>query len=285
MNRILVTGSNGQLGKEISNHYKDFEAKFYYTDQAELDILDFRSVESFIVNNKINIIINCAAYTAVDLAEINKDLAFNINAEAVKKLVIICEKTKCKLIQISTDSVFTKNYSSPIKEEEKTTPNSVYALSKDEAEKAILKSTIDCSIIRTSWLYSKYGNNFVKTIKKIANQKEFINVVNDQFGSPTYAKDLASLCLEFIKTESSSIIGVNIYHFTNDGICTWYEFAQEILFLLNLNCKVFPVSTSEYKTAAIRPRYSKLDTTKIKKKFNLKILNWKESLNKCIKEF
>ena len=113
MNRILVTGSNGQLGKEISNHYKDFEAKFYYTDQAELDILDFRSVESFIVNNKINIIINCAAYTAVDLAEINKDLAFNINAEAVKKLVIICEKTKCKLIQISTDFVFTKNYSSP----------------------------------------------------------------------------------------------------------------------------------------------------------------------------
>lgn len=284
MNRILVTGSNGQLGTEISTHHKDFEAKFYYTDQAELDILDFRSVESFIVNNKINIIINCAAYTAVDLAESNEALAFNVNAEAVKNLVIICEKTKCKLIQISTDFVFTKNYSSPIKEEEKTTPNSVYALSKDEAEKAILKSNIDCSIIRTSWLYSKFGNNFVKTIKEIATKKKFINVVNDQFGSPTYAKDLAALCLEFIKTESSSIIGVNIYHFTNDGICTWYEFAKEILFLLNLKCKVFPVSTSEYKTAASRPLYSKLDTLKIKEKFNLKIPNWKESLKKCIKE-
>ena len=284
MNKILVTGSNGQLGSEIRNHFKNFEAKFYYTDQNELDILDFKLVESFIIKNKINIILNCAAYTAVDLAETNKDLAFKVNTGAVLNFVNICSAHNCKLIQISTDFVFTENYSSPIKEEEKTTPSSVYGLSKDQAEKAILKSNINCVIIRTSWLYSKYGNNFVKTIKEIANKKKSINVVNDQFGSPTYAKDLAESCLEFIKTESSTIVGINLYHFTNNGTCSWYDFAQEIVFLSNLSCKVFPVSSSEYISAATRPLYSKLDTTKIEKKFNLKIPNWKESLKKCIKE-
>ena len=284
MNKILVTGSNGQLGSEIKNQFKDFESKFYYTDQNELDICDHKIVESFIIKNKINIILNCAAYTAVDLAETNKDLAFQINSEAVNNFINICKTQNCKLIQISTDFVFSKSYNSPINEEEKTSPDSVYSKSKEEAEQAILNSNINCVIIRTSWLYSKFGNNFVKTIIRIANENESINVVNDQYGSPTCAKDLAKVCLFFLKTEDLNIVGTNLFHFTNKGTCTWFDFSKKIVSLLKINCQVLPISSFEYKTAAKRPTYSKLDTSKIEKTLKLKIPNWKVSLRKHLKE-
>lgn len=284
MNKILVTGSNGQLGSEIKNHFKDFESNFFYTDKAELDILNFKLVEAFVINNKINIILNCAAYTEVDLAETNKNLAYKVNYEAVKNFVDICIRHSCKLIQISTDFVFNKGYDSPINEEQKTSPISVYAKSKEKAEKLILNSNIDCVIIRTSWLYSKFGNNFVKTIIRVANEKQSINVVNNQLGSPTYAKDLAKVCIIFLKTEALNIKGINLYHFTNKGVCSWYDFAKEIVFLLKIKCNVSAVLSNEYKTLAIRPSYSKLDTSKIEKKLKININHWKESLNNCLIE-
>lgn len=284
MNRILVTGSNGQLGSEIRNQFKDFKSKFFYLDKDELDILNFKLVKSFVNRNKINIILNCAAYTEVDLAENNIEYAYKVNYEAVKNFVDICNNNGCKLIQISTDFVFNKGYDSPINEEQKTSPISVYAKSKEKAEKLILNSNIHCVIIRTSWLYSKFGNNFVKTIIRVANEKQSINVVNDQFGSPTYAKDLAKICILFLKTEAINIKGINLYHFTNKGVCSWYDFAKEIVFLLKIKCNVSSVLSNEYKTLAIRPSYSKLDTSKIEKKLKININHWKESLKNCLIE-
>ncbi|MCF6184557.1 MAG: dTDP-4-dehydrorhamnose reductase [Bacteroidales bacterium] len=284
MNKILVTGANGQLGNEIrkiSFSRKNFN--FYFTDVDELDITKLENIQSFCSENKFDYIINCAAYTNVDKAESDKVNAEKINAEAVKNLSEISQKYKIPLIHISTDYVFDGKSNIPYKENDKTNPRSVYGKTKLQGEE-FAKKAYKGIIIRTAWLYSSFGNNFVKTMLRLGKERNEINVVSDQKGSPTYAEDLARAILEIVKqtTENQEHNFSGIYHYSDEGSCTWYEFAKEIMQKANLKCKVNPVSSDEYSAPVKRPEYSLLDKTKIKETFNVKIPFWKDSLKKCL---
>ena len=280
---ILVTGSAGQLGSEIKFLSKNFSPyKFVFTSRKELRIENSESLQSFFGTNKIDYCINCAAYTAVDKAESEKEMAFSINAEAVGDLARICLVNQTKLIHISTDYVYDGSSDIPLKEDDKLAPINVYGLSKLKGEELALKNNPSTLIIRTSWVYSSYGNNFVKTMLRLFNDKEEINVINDQLGSPTYAADIADVIMKLIcKIEEGNSIN-GILNYCNSGVTNWYEFAKEIKILTNSKCKINPIPTSSYKTDAKRPHYSVLDTSKIQKLLHLKIPNWKESLKKCI---
>jgi dTDP-4-dehydrorhamnose reductase len=284
--KILVTGANGQLGMElrdISSQFSQFD--FVFVSREELPIDNFSAVKEVFEKHRPGFFINCAAYTKVDAAESHKEEAFLINAEAVSVIADLCRQYETKLIHISTDYVFNGNGTEPYIEESQTDPVSVYGASKLAGENYAMEMNPGTIIIRTSWVYSSYGNNFVKTMMRLMKERAEINVVNDQIGSPTYATDLAEAILKMISDFGSQISDLpGIYNFSNDGIITWYDFALAIKELTGSQSKVNPIPTSQYPTPAKRPMYSVLDKTKIQKTFGIELKNWKESLTVCIKK-
>lgn len=282
MTNILITGAKGQLGneiKELSLLYKNF--RFYFTDIEELDISNPKAIDNFVSKNNIDIIINSAAYTAVDKAEEDEKMASLINSTAVLYLTNTAKKYNIPLIHISTDYVFDGNSYLPYIETDETKPLSVYGKTKLYGEKHALLYNKSL-IIRTSWLYSSFGNNFVKTIIKISENPE-IKVVFDQIGSPTYAKDLASAILKITeKITNNEIVEYGIYHYSNEGVCSWFDFAQMIIKYLNKSTKIIPVRSELFPRPAHRPNYSVLDKTKIKKNFKIEIPFWLDSLYECL---
>lgn len=285
--RVLITGSNGQLGSEIRElaaNYKKLD--FIFKDLPELDIYNIDALQKFIINHKINAVINCAAYTAVDMAEDNVEIAKKVNSIGVSNLINILEKVDGKLIHISTDYVFNGDHFMPYNESDSVSPIGVYGETKREGELAVINSVIDAIVIRTSWLYSSYGNNFVKTILRLAKQKEELSVIFDQIGTPTYARDLAKTCLEILCGGISVNISKNgnLYHYSNEGVASWYDFAISIMKIGGKNCKVKPIQTKDYPTLAKRPQYSVLNKSKIKTDFKIEIPHWRDSLKDCIEK-
>ena len=285
--KVLITGSNGQLGseiKELASDYKNLECVF--KDLPELDICDAEVLNTFIIDQHINAVINCAGYTAVDKAEEEALIAQKVNSEGVLNLANALKKVDGKLIHISTDYVFDGNHSQPYKESDPVSPVGVYGETKRAGELAVLNSSIDAIVIRTSWLYSGYGNNFVKTMLRLGNDKESIQVVSDQIGTPTYAKDLAKTCLNILSDAGSTNISKkgSLYHYSNEGVTSWYDFATAIMEISNIDCKVIPIETKDYPTQARRPMYSVLDKSKIKSDFKVTIPHWRDSLTNCIKK-
>lgn len=279
--KILVTGSNGQLGSELKELSCDNKNEFVFTDVEELDITDIEASRSFLKNSGFNYIINCAAYTAVDRAENDTELAYKVNVLAAKNLAILSKELNISLVHISTDFVFDGTKSTPYVETDHVNPLSVYGKTKLEGEKEIIKNTDRAVIIRTSWLYSFYGNNFVKTMIRLGKEKEQLNVIFDQTGTPTYAKDLASVILKII--EKDPVTGTEIYHYSNEGVASWYDFAKSIMDNAELNCIVKPIETKNYPTPAKRPHYSVLNKSKIKEQFSVDIPHWQDSLKNCMK--
>lgn len=279
---ILITGSKGQLGselREIAANYPSFN--FFFTDVDELDICDKTAIEKFILSHEIETVINCAAYTAVDKAESETELADKINHIAVENLAEIAEKHHAGLIQISTDYVFDGKGHQPYPTDHPTDPVNNYGATKLKGEKVMAEINPENSlIIRTSWVYSSFGGNFVKTMLRLGKEKEELNVVYDQVGVPTYAADLAKFILDHaVNTKNRN---VKTYYFTNEGVCSWYDFAKKIMELGNRDCKVNPVPTSAYPTPAQRPFYSLMDKTSLKEDFSTEIPHWEESLKKCM---
>ena len=285
--KVLITGSNGQLGSEIKELASDYEnLECIFRDLPELDICDIKALTTCIVDENINAVINCAAYTAVDKAEENPVIAQQVNAKGVLNLVNALKKVDGKLIHISTDYVFDGNHSQPYKETDPVSPKGVYGETKRAGELAVFNSSIDAIVIRTSWLYSAYGNNFVKTMLRLGNFKESIQVVYDQIGTPTYAKDLAKTCLDILSNAGFTNISKKgkIYHYSNEGVTSWYDFARAIMEISNIDCKVIPIETKDYPTQAVRPLYSVLDKSKITSDFKVTIPHWRDSLTNCIKK-
>jgi dTDP-4-dehydrorhamnose reductase len=290
--KILVTGANGQLGKELKIIAASFPHpiaigfEFIFLSKEDLPIHHFEMVRHYFNTYQPQYLINCAAYTAVDRAEQEKDRAFHVNAEAVGVLAAVCKTHHTKLIHISTDYVFDGTATTPYKEDSTTNPQSVYGASKLEGERQALQFNPDPIIIRTSWVYSEFGKNFVRTMVKLMKEKDEIDVVNDQIGSPTYAADLADAILQIIifNTQHSTLNIQGVYHFSNEGIISWYDFAVAIKELTGSNCKINPITTSQYPTAAKRPAYSALDKTKIQQTFGIVFKDWKESLAGCLQK-
>jgi dTDP-4-dehydrorhamnose reductase len=284
--RVLITGSNGQLGseiKELATNYKKLD--FVFKDLPDLDICDFEVLQAFIIDRKINAVINCAAYTAVDKAEEDAEIAEQVNYEGVLNIVNALQTVNGKLIHISTDYVFDGDHFLPYKESDSVSPIGVYGETKREGELVVLNSDIEAIVIRTSWLYSAYGNNFVKTMLRLGNEKEKLNVIFDQVGTPTYAADLAEACLEILSKNDAKINSKgNVYHFSNEGVASWYDFAIAIMKMGTIECVVSPIETREYPTLAKRPHYSILNKAKIKNDFGLEIPYWRDSLEKCIEK-
>jgi len=277
---ILVTGSNGQLGnefKQLSNSYPRY--KFIFASRDELNITDRDSVNNLFNSFVPSYCINCAAYTAVDKAETGIEEAFNVNSKATAILAATCKEFNTQFIHISTDYVFDGTASVPYTEESKTNPVSIYGKSKLEGEQKATEANPGSIIIRTAWVYSQFGKNFVKTMLRLMNDKTEIGVVNDQVGSPTYAADLAIAIMRII---SSGNWHPGHYHFSNQGIISWFDFANAIKELTGNNCKVNPISTSQYPTPARRPAYSVLDSTKISKAYNIPLTGWEQSLKICL---
>ncbi len=272
---FLITGCNGQLGTELAKLLPDAIC----ADVDMLDITDANAVNKFVRDNNVDVIINCAAYTAVDKAEDDADLATKINVDGVRNLA----KSGAKIIHISTDYVFDGTSYTPYKPDDNTNPISVYGKTKRAGELAALANADVAVVIRTAWLYSAHGNNFVKTMRRLGAEKESINVVSDQIGTPTFAGDLASAIVKIIPQLSKETSGV--YHFTNEGVCSWYDFACEIMDMSGLHCVVNPIKSHQYPTRAARPFYSVLDKDKIKNVFGIEIEHWKKGLKKCIKQF
>jgi len=282
MHNILVTGSNGQLGSEIQELSLNYPYKFYFTDKKELDISNIGDIRKHITQNNIDTIINCAAYTAVDKAESQKELADKINHLAVKNLAMLSDEFNIKLIHISTDYVFDGKNFKPYTEEDAPNPQSVYGQTKLDGEQAIQEINPKNSIIiRTSWVYSYYGANFVKTMLRLGREKRSLGVVFDQIGTPTYAKDLAKTILDILPKIKNSKI--EIYNYSNEGVLSWYDFAKEIMHMAKLDCKIDPIETKEYPTPAKRPHFSLLNKAKIKRDFNIEIPYYKDGLNDCLK--
>jgi dTDP-4-dehydrorhamnose reductase len=292
---ILVTGANGQLGKELQQLAASCpQYDFVFLSREQLAIHHPREVRSAFKKYLPLYCINCAAYTAVDKAETEKELAFSINAEAAGVLAAVCKENNCQFIHISTDYVFEGTSNVPYREEAPVNPQSVYGASKLEGEKQALHHNPGTIIIRTSWVYSEFGKNFVKTMLRLMSEKEEISVVNDQYGSPTYAADLAETILEIIKqlpTHHTSSQGTKlqltnagIYHFSNEGVISWYDFAVAIKELSQSRCNINPIPTSAYPTPAKRPSWSVLNKTKIQETFGITIKGWKESLAACIQK-
>jgi dTDP-4-dehydrorhamnose reductase len=277
---ILVTGANGQLGKELTIVSKAYPYRMFFTDVDTLDITNINSVSDYIRSNSINAVINCAAYTAVDKAEEEPDKATLINKTAVSYLAELAKQYSLPLIHMSTDFVFDGKKTSPYFETDQTNPLSVYGRSKLEGELEIIKTAPTYAIIRTSWLYSEFGNNFVKTIIRLTRERKELNVVSDQTGSPTYAKDLAEAIMKIITKLKPGT--KEIFNYSNKGVASWYEFAKEIVTLSKIDCAIKPIGTKDYPTPATRPAYSVLDKSKIKEYFGLDIPNWRDSLRQCI---
>lgn len=279
---ILITGANGQLGNEMRKVSAVSPNNYIFTDVAELDITDKVAVLDFVQSNSVNIIVNCAAYTNVDKAEDDEDTAEKINATAVANLAEAMKAVDGTLFHVSTDYVFGSEGNTPRSEDMPLNPLGAYGRTKLHGEQAIVASGCKAIIIRTAWLYSEFGNNFLKTMLRLTAEKESLNVVFDQVGSPTYAGDLAVAIFTIIE---SNLYGGNegIYHFSNEGVCSWYDFATEIAVAAgNTKCNVQPCHSYEFPSKVTRPPFSVLDKTKIKKTFNLEIPHWRESMIYCI---
>jgi len=280
---ILVTGGNGQLGSEARELSLTNPNNFFFTDIESLDITNKEAIEAFVLTHKIDAIINCAAYTAVDKAESDVELADKVNHLAVKYLSEVAKANDIILIHISTDYVFDgKNYR-PYLESDSTSPNGVYGKTKLDGEKAMIELNPNRSIIiRTAWVYSSFGANFVKTMLRFGKEREQLTVIYDQVGSPTYARDLAQAILDILPQLDNE--SVEIYNYTNEGVLSWFDFAKEIMKMAKLDCAVLPIETKDYPTPASRPHYSLLNKAKIKAKFNITIPYWKDSLDRCLRE-
>lgn len=282
--KILITGAKGQLGNELrilGPKYPAFELTF--TDLEELDITDMKAVSEFMDNNHHEVVINCAAYTAVDKAEYEPELALRINSLAVRNLSNACGEFNALLIHISTDYIFGGTGHRPYIETDTPDPVSAYAKSKYAGETQMLSSCQNGIIIRTSWLYSSFGNNFVKTVLKTGKERGTMNVVFDQIGSPTYARDLAEAILTLLP-DVRDHEGVEIFHYADEGVASWYDFARAIIMFSNISCRINPIETKDYPLPASRPFYSVLNKAKIKERFRLEIPYWRDSLEECIKE-
>jgi dTDP-4-dehydrorhamnose reductase len=279
---ILITGANGQLGMELKSLGNKFpNLKLFRTDRRSLNILDFEESEQYVLKNKIDVMVNCAAYTDVNKAEEQFELADEVNHLAVKNLGLIAKKHNIKLIHISTDYVFEGNSSIPYKETDATNAQNAYGISKLMGEKALLEINPGNSmIIRTSWLYSEFGNNFVKSMLRLSSEKENISVVSDQIGSPTYAKDLALSILQIIPEMASE--DIQIYHYANKGQCSWFDFASAIMKIAQQNCIILPITSADFKSKVKRPKYSLLNTEKTQHTFNLDIPYWEDALKECL---
>lgn len=281
--KILVTGSNGQLGNELRVISQDSKSEYEFADIAELDITDLSAVEKYIASSKPDILVNCAAYTDVNRAESDYNKAELINAVAPGILAEVCNKFNVKLIHVSTDYVFDGSANIPYNEESAVNPVSAYGKTKLAGEENIIKNTENFIIIRTCWLYSSFGKNFVKTMKSLGETKDEISVVFDQTGTPTYAADLAEaiekICYLTREDEKNFVCG--IYQYSDEGVCSWYDFAIEIMNVFGLKCKVKPIETSEYPAPAARPAYSVLNKKKIRDTFKLTIPYWRDSLKRC----
>lgn len=280
---ILVTGANGQLGNCIRNASAGSSNNYIFTDVAELDITDAAAVRSMVKDNAIDMIVNCAAYTNVDKAEDDAEFAELLNAGAVRNLAEAIRENGGTLIHISTDYVFGKEpYNVPCREDQKGTPTGVYGLTKLHGEQAIQASGVKAIVIRTAWLYSEYGRNFVKTMLNLTATKPELKVVFDQTGTPTYAQDLADAIVDII--ENGKYAGnEGIYHYSNEGVCSWYDFTRMIAGMAgNTGCDIQPCHSCEFPSKVVRPSYSVLDKTKFKETFGLRIPYWTDSLKKCI---
>lgn len=300
--KILVTGANGQLGKELQQLAASYpQYDFVFLSREDLAIHHVQEVQQAFNQYLPQYCINCAAYTAVDKAETEKDLAFSINAAATGMLAAVCKENNCQFIHISSDYVFDGTSAIPYREDAPVNPQNVYGASKLEGEKQALHQNPDSIIIRTSWVYSEFGKNFVKTMLRLMSEKEEISVVNDQYGSPTYAADLAVAILEIINTLQIKDDGLTtqrspvmlsevkdtpagIYHFSNEGVINWYEFAIAIKELSKSQCTINPIPSSAFPTPAKRPAWSVLDKSKIQQTFGIKLNDWKESLAICIQK-
>ena len=278
--RILVTGANGQLGQEFKNNVSNSNHEFFFNDVNELDITKKKEILDYVTIYKIQLIINCAAYTNVNKSETYKNLAIKVNSDAVKNLIEVCEEKKLKMIHFSTDYVYNSNNMTPIREDSNIDPVNSYGISKREGEKIIEKSSSDLIIIRTSWLYSMYGNNFVKTMIKKGEKGEKIYVINDQFGCPTYSKDLVDCTLNIIG--SNKLNKYKVYNFSNEGYTNWYDFTKKIFELKEINSSIISIDSKNYKSIARRPKYSVTDKSRIKDTFNINIRKWEDALEEFI---
>lgn len=279
MNHILITGANGQLGnclRDLAVEYQE-RYRFFYTDVEELDITDAAAIDRYVADNQIQIIVNAAAYTAVDKAEDDVDMAYKLNRDAVRNLAEVSKAHDCLLVHISTDYVFSGECCHPYKEDDTPAPKSVYGASKLAGEQAVAEVGCRAIIIRTSWLYSEYGHNFVKTMLRLGDERKEVSVVCDQIGGPTYAGDLAQailLCL----TANLEKTGMQVYHFANEGVISWYDFAKAIMEISGKPCAVFPIFTGEYPAKAPRPAYSVFNLRKTKTELGISIPYWRDSL-------
>jgi len=282
--KIAVTGSNGQVGKELQLAFSnDKKLDVVYYDKASLDITNSLKLNKEFAANKFDVCINAAAYTAVDKAEDDYDTAFDVNAQGAENIARVCELFKTKLIHISTDFVFDGQKQAPYLENDKTNPLSAYGETKLVGEERVLKVLPSSVVIRTSWVYSHFGNNFVKTMKRLTSERDELNVVNDQIGNPTYAADLAQVIKQI--TLSKEMEGVSgIFHYSNKGNISWYQFALAINDICKHNCAISPIPTTDYPTPATRPPYSVMNTSKIESKLGIAIYPWKKSLEICLEK-
>jgi dTDP-4-dehydrorhamnose reductase len=282
--KILVTGANGQMGNEIRElaaTYGNYD--FFFTDLPEVNLTDGSAVNELVEQVTPACIINCAAYTAVDKAETETEMAYKINRDAVAYIASAASRINAFLIHLSTDYVFSGKATQPYLEDGPTEPISAYGKTKLEGEREVFRNTTRALIIRTAWLYSSFGQNFVRTMLRLGRERGEVNVVTDQQGSPTYAHDLAKAILDILPA-CGEIRHTDIFHYTNHGVTNWFEFARSIFELTGIDCRVNPVMTKDYPTAAQRPFYSVLDTSKIRKTFGIEIPFWKDSLLICLKK-
>ncbi|TAG12140.1 MAG: dTDP-4-dehydrorhamnose reductase [Sphingobacteriia bacterium] len=281
---VAVTGKSGQLGWELQQLAAAFEDRyvFIFTDRLQLDLSNPSSIAPFFEQYRPAYFINCAAYTAVDKAESEREAALLVNATAVEQIAIACELHQCKLITISTDYVFDGNGTTPYKTDMETDPVNYYGYSKYLGEQLAQQNNPSCIIVRTSWVYSVHGNNFVKTMLRLMRERTELKVVSDQIGSPTYAADLAAALMLVVEVQEKGNMHSGIYHYSNTGIISWYEFAESIRSFAALNCKLIPITTPEYPTPAKRPAYSVMHTDTFAKDFNIPLKEWEGSLKDCM---
>lgn len=280
MTSILITGSKGQLGNEMQQAAVRFPAfNYIYTDVAELDICDKSALDAFVKANNVNVIVNCAAYTAVDKAEDDVELCYKINRDAVRNIAEVASDNKVKVVHVSTDYVFDGTNYLPYTEDMPVCPATVYGKSKLEGEQALLENCKESVILRTAWLYSSFGNNFVKTMMKLGTERDSLGVIFDQVGTPTYAADLADAILQLLSNET---FVPGIYHFSDEGVCSWYDFTKTIHRMANITCDVKPIETKDYPARTPRPHFSVLNKGKIKSTYGISIPHWEVSLEKCI---
>jgi len=281
MTTILITGSHGQLGNEMQQAAARFPAfRFIYTDVEDLDICDKAALNAFVKANAVNVIVNCAAYTAVDKAEDDVELCYKINAEAVRNIGEVAHQNGLKVVHVSTDYVFDGTNYLPYSEDQAVSPNTVYGKSKLAGEQALMETCEQTVILRTAWLYSSFGNNFVKTMIKLGTERDSLNVIFDQIGTPTYAADLADTILKILSHETFT---PGMYHFSDEGVCSWYDFTKTIHRIAGITCDVRPIETKDYPARTPRPHYSVLNKAKIKATYGITIPHWEESLERCMK--